>query len=212
MAPPSRFPQRHRGAIATWWHLANFKAIECADVELRRLTLLAGSNSSGKSSLLQSLLFLAQSVDVESVVLNGSLVRLGEATDVVRLSQLTVSIGTTLNERGDRENEESFPASGGFSADVRVDLARRGTELVPVAIAVRDSIGQVRIEAVRHPRWDKALQAAGVLEADGQCLRVSTVDGRQSPSPMFIGMAGLLPDAVIYRRTLKQTQPGFAVW
>src|SRR4051794_30162705 len=66
------------------WIVGNFKPIERAEVELRRLVVLAGANSSGKSSLIQSLLFLAQSEPEETPVLNGPLVGLGEAADMIR--------------------------------------------------------------------------------------------------------------------------------
>jgi hypothetical protein len=48
------------------------------------LTVLAGANSSGKSSLLQALLFFAQSFGESAAVINGDLVRLGEGVDVIR--------------------------------------------------------------------------------------------------------------------------------
>ena len=66
------------------FRVINFKSIASAELEPRRLTILAGANSSGKSSLLQALLFLAQSFDEPTPVINGDLVRLGEPTDVIR--------------------------------------------------------------------------------------------------------------------------------
>ena len=41
--------------------LSNFKAFNYQDIQLRPLTLLAGLNGMGKSSVLQSLLLLRQS-------------------------------------------------------------------------------------------------------------------------------------------------------
>jgi predicted ATPase len=64
--------------------ILNFKSIASAEIEPKRLTIVAGSNSSGKSSLLQSLLFAAQSFGEPNPVINGDLVRLGEANDVIR--------------------------------------------------------------------------------------------------------------------------------
>lgn len=61
--------------------LRNFKSVREASVELRPLTAIVGRNSSGKSTLLQGILALAQAVrrDFASEVfpLNGDLVRLG---------------------------------------------------------------------------------------------------------------------------------------
>src|SRR5690349_19031866 len=75
------------------WYIADFKSIEKADVSPKRLTVLAGANSSGKSSLLQALLFLGQSLGEDEPVLNGPLVRLGEPRDVIRSGLDTFTVG-----------------------------------------------------------------------------------------------------------------------
>ena len=67
------------------WHLANFKSIKSADVEFAPLTVIVGMNSSGKSSLIQSILLMAQNARTSllnrelsnrSLDLNGALVGL----------------------------------------------------------------------------------------------------------------------------------------
>jgi len=68
--------------------LTNFKCFERQEVALRPLTLLAGLNSSGKSTIIQALLLLRQSY-LEGVLpntglaLNGKLAQLGTAKDVL---------------------------------------------------------------------------------------------------------------------------------
>lgn len=64
--------------------LRNFKSVQAADLELSGLNLLVGANSSGKSSLIQSILFLAQNARNMSeqashgrMELNGALVGFG---------------------------------------------------------------------------------------------------------------------------------------
>lgn len=74
--------------MITRLHLRNFKAFRDQQFDLAPLTLLAGLNGSGKSSLLQSLLILRQSSDLGllgqgQIVLNGSLVHLGNAKDAL---------------------------------------------------------------------------------------------------------------------------------
>ena len=69
-----------------WLRLMNFKAFENQLFEFRPLTLLSGLNSTGKSSVIQSLLLLRQSYQQEllkelSLALNGDLVRIGNAQD-----------------------------------------------------------------------------------------------------------------------------------
>jgi predicted ATPase len=67
--------------------LWNFKSFGKADVELRQVTLLAGLNAAGKSSLVQALLLIRQnylqSPRPRALELNGDLVRLGTAKEVL---------------------------------------------------------------------------------------------------------------------------------
>ena len=68
------------------WRLTNFKSVRQADIEFKPLTLLVGANSSGKSSVLQSILLAVQSVQSGAsngqFSLNGPLVDLGTYADV----------------------------------------------------------------------------------------------------------------------------------
>lgn len=66
--------------------LTNYKAFENQLIEFKPLTLLSGLNSTGKSSVLQSLLLLRQSYQQEllpnvGLALNGELIRIGTAQD-----------------------------------------------------------------------------------------------------------------------------------
>lgn len=68
--------------------LRNFKCFESQPLDLRNLTLLAGLNGMGKSSVLQALLLLRQSyldglLPETGLELNGSLVQMGTAQDVL---------------------------------------------------------------------------------------------------------------------------------
>ena len=87
--------------------LTNFKCFEQQGINLRRLTLFAGLNSSGKSTIIQALLLLRQShlenqLPKIGLALNGELAQLGTAKDV-------------LFEEADAEElafelQDSFPA------------------------------------------------------------------------------------------------------
>ncbi len=73
--------------MITKWKVHNFKSIrEEEELDLERLTIFAGANSSGKSTILQSVLLIAQTLssklDSHSVVLNGALTRLGRFDDL----------------------------------------------------------------------------------------------------------------------------------
>lgn len=71
--------------------IENFKSIGCVkDFELRPMTVLAGINSSGKSSLLQALLLLKQSMESDTkdlLRLNGPYVAATSLTDLVRMKK-----------------------------------------------------------------------------------------------------------------------------
>lgn len=73
--------------MLTNWKVFNFKSIrEETELELSPLTIFAGANSSGKSTLIQSILLIAQTlahkVGSRSVVLNGALTSLGQFDDL----------------------------------------------------------------------------------------------------------------------------------
>jgi predicted ATPase len=67
--------------------LKNFKCFETADIQLSHLNLLAGVNSMGKSSAIQSLLLLRQSFEQgminKGISLNGDYVKIGTGRDLL---------------------------------------------------------------------------------------------------------------------------------
>ena len=73
--------------MITNWKVSNFKSIRKeTELSLKPLTIFAGANSSGKSTFIQSLLLIAQTlahkVSSRSVVLNGALTSLGQFDDL----------------------------------------------------------------------------------------------------------------------------------
>lgn len=73
--------------MITKWKVFNFKSIRKeTELDLGRLTIFAGANSSGKSTIVQSILLIAQTLSNKlssrSVVLNGMLARLGQFDDL----------------------------------------------------------------------------------------------------------------------------------
>ncbi len=82
--------------------LNNFKCFESQELPLQNLTLLAGMNGMGKSSVIQSLLLLRQSHDQSllaeaGVTLNGALVRIGTAQDALFAGAAEEEIGIALD-------------------------------------------------------------------------------------------------------------------
>ena len=73
--------------MITKWKLANFKSVKDeTQLDFAPLTIFAGTNSSGKSTLLQSILLISQTLldkdSTRQVVLNGQFIQLGEFSDI----------------------------------------------------------------------------------------------------------------------------------
>ena len=87
------------------WRLENFKSVLDQEISLTPLTVLVGANSSGKSSLIQSILFMAQNAQSSQnedeardsgrgyLKLNGDLVELGTFREVLNDSISNGPIG-----------------------------------------------------------------------------------------------------------------------
>ena len=80
-----------QNGIIRSWTLTNLKSVKQASVELAPLTIVVGRNSSGKSSLIQSILLMAQNARAgmnregasRKLDLNGALVNLGTFNEIV---------------------------------------------------------------------------------------------------------------------------------
>lgn len=87
-------------------HLENFKASRDVDVRLAPLTVLAGLNSSGKSTLLQAVGLLRQSYEANGktngLCLSGSLVQLGQYGDLLSEGAQGDAVAITVAEAGSR--------------------------------------------------------------------------------------------------------------
>jgi predicted ATPase len=85
-------------------HLENFKASRDVDVRLAPLTILAGLNSTGKSTLLQAIGALRQSYDqngkTDGLSLSGQLVQLGQYRDVLTEGTEGDAVVVTVGENG----------------------------------------------------------------------------------------------------------------
>ncbi len=113
--------------MITKWKVSNFKSIrEGTELDIAPLTIFAGANSSGKSTFLQPVLLVAQTlahrVTSRSVILNGSLTRLGQYDDLrsENSSADRISIGWTVQPNPFTQDRNVIPGlrsprSYGFS-------------------------------------------------------------------------------------------------
>jgi predicted ATPase len=70
------------------YEITNFKSIEqSGEIELPKITILIGANSSGKSSIIQSLLLMKQTFEAEepfmALVINGQYLKFGEYKEFI---------------------------------------------------------------------------------------------------------------------------------
>ena len=111
--------------------IRTFKCFELLRLPLAPLTLLSGANASGKSSVLQALALLRQTMDENEwstrLVLNGSIADLGTVTDVVDMvnGRDSLSIGLA---------DDSTSCQWIFAGD------RRDMSMQVGSVAVRDKV------------------------------------------------------------------------
>lgn len=187
-------------AKVTQWGVSDFKALSGVDLPLPPLTILSGANSSGKSSILQSLLLLGQTVSRGGpVVLNGPLVRLGLSRDVVRAGQKSLQL------RLDVQADTGGPGKP-RNEDIKVVLSLTPTpgssSLALSAVEVHRSTDGTAILTATVERMSSsdAAEIAEITGNDATCLRVTTVSGRKAPNRMYLSCVGLLPASLIVHR------------
>lgn len=192
--------QRQVGRIS--FGVVNFKSIASAQLEPSQLTVVAGSNSSGKSSLLQALLFAAQSLGEPTPVINGDLVRLGEASDVIRdgTESLTLEFGYPEFTR-----DESDETVTEFKRALHVTMIARdaGRSLAPSEVSLwRDGEPICTANTVEAP---KDLPLAD----EEQALRVAEPAVFDLPEESYITVAGITPSRLVFRADEEELRAEF---
>ena len=100
--------------MITKWKVFNFKSIrEETELELGPLTIFAGANSSGKSTFIQSILLVAQTlahkVGSRSVILNGAFTSLGQFDDLKSSGSESDQISIKCTCRPLIDNDAALP-------------------------------------------------------------------------------------------------------
>lgn len=186
--PGSRVdPRAPRGTRLRGVELWNFKSVRHAAVDIGPLTLVAGSNSAGKSSLLQAVLALTQvarrRIDGHRFPLNDDLVRLGlfEGLRHQRAEpDAIVGIGTRFTST-DRDVRAAIPLRGrSFGPISRPTRPREASEVdvrwvVEWDEAVTDQIGAAQIAAIEldvkstdlhvSTRLERTAERSGIVKA-----------------------------------------------
>lgn len=147
--------------------IENFKCFQKIEMDFKKLNVLTGENSSGKSSIIQAILFLLQSIESDKdSVLNGCYVKLGNYNDVKniftreKLNIEAVIGGRSLGlERG--EKEKKFHDIIYLSANrigVKNEYERNEEELERIGIFGEyafDYLSRYKMENMREPDFMK---------------------------------------------------------
>lgn len=133
------------------WRVRNFKGVaDCALVlEPGITTILTGVNSSGKTSIIQSLLLIKQTGPTDrGIVLNGPLVRLGNAQDLVGDGGESKSIQFDLQDDSGTYNVELIPATPPVTqlSDSAADEDSLGTSLKIARLAIDSLRSELCVE------------------------------------------------------------------
>lgn len=172
------------------WRVRNFKSVADARIDLFPLTVMVGANSSGKSSLLQSILLVVQAMQGQSseehLPLNGSHVELGEFDHVRHAGAAArdrISIGGTFalpaperRIRPECEQRGDWTGMQGTALEWDVELLNTGREDLP---------GRARLRGVRFAvgRGEDSVSADGAesLEYRASVLSRRRLDMRSVP-------------------------------
>lgn len=188
------------------WILSNFKSYTGnTSLKLAPLTLLCGANSSGKSSILQSMLLIKQTLEhspAERVIaLNGPLVQLGTFSDILNNKSAAantphIGIGWEINHFSDENSSSAVylgefqvvHSSMNFSFDTSGPVAERATlELQPdlksasISADLTDTTGErheikVAIERVAGRGRRLQYDSSTLGDADKLRFRITEID------------------------------------
>lgn len=159
-------------------HLENFKAQQAADLDFSKINVLTGFNSTGKTTVIQSLAFIKQSLQKKELSFNDYLLRLGDYREVVSRhdTDLPIRISVTLDESGEELRYgleasmggvvESFAVNGeeGWKWDSRTDGAVEASGRLFFPIAAGGYGGGVFMSSDPVKTMQEQKRAMGWLE------------------------------------------------
>ena len=186
------------------WGIADFKGLRAGTLELNRgsLTVLTGVNSSGKSSALQSILLMTQSLyHSGGIVLNGPLVRLGEARDLVRVDAEEDRISISIQVPGiteDDEEDDEAPVEVKAEFSPSIDNTTLYVSRLHLSYAAQPECGTSVLDRNRSRNAD--LQSAVAVSGGtrNEFLHVkSTFEPDRQPLRTYVRMDGFEPVEVI---------------
>ena len=151
--------------------LHNFKSARDLPVSLAPLTVLTGLNGSGKSSVLQAIALLKQSLRIDGgtqeLILRGTLVRLGRSEDVRFENATDDEIGFTIQTPQGQTKLLALAATGADTLELRHD-----GDIEDVAGALNNGFQFIQADritpAVQYQQASTPERAAGWLGCGGE--------------------------------------------
>ncbi|MGI8985004.1 MAG: DUF3696 domain-containing protein [Acidimicrobiales bacterium] len=164
--------------------LRNFKSVRFADVRFGPLTVIAGSNSAGKSSLIQSVLALTQvtrrRIDGRRFPLNDELTRLGTFTSLRHqtadpIEPVVIAVRFASDERDVRRNVEARARFGDAAREPERDRKELPVSVrwaVELDSPVADQIGSAQISGLEVALIGDGLDLTSRIERTSQASLV----------------------------------------
>ncbi|WP_298587213.1 DUF3696 domain-containing protein [uncultured Kocuria sp.] len=190
------------------WTVENFKSIKYASFDLTSLNILVGTNSSGKSSLIQSLLFASQSVTQNDITLNGPLLALGKASETLHHNENEAKF-TAAVRIDNKEDGDLYHMSYTFHSPDGLDLA-----LKEICVSKgKSNVFRASTENIKN-KTDLDYIKAEFGGSPVEILHVKIAGPAKPLSRTYIVLRGLNPvgiyrhsDENVHRKLLKANYP-----
>lgn len=195
------------------WEIHDFKSVGSAKVDLTKghLSIMTGANSIGKSSLLQSMLMVCQSMGYGELVLNGPLTKLGKPVDVVRSGSDSCSVVIDFKVSDTEDGLQQVSTARTFMKPVIARKHMDTTEVLSVDSLVLDNHNGKQFEiSTLKSKSDDQLKCREILRDElgfvGAEIRLLKVkpSGDKQLNRTYVAFSGLRPIAVIKLRSKKE--------
>lgn len=191
-------------------HISGFKCFESLDLPLRPLTLLSGTNSGGKSSVIQALVLLAQTLSERewgrSLLLDGPELALGSVADVLnqRSARRQLALGASV---AGEQIVWTFKTEDRRALSVDVEALHVNGVEIPLGDALRWLLPAERAETSDVVR---ALRGASWISAERTGPReLSPL--RDADSHTRVGARGELAAGLLYWREDDTVAPEICI-
>lgn len=152
------------------WTIECFKSIsKKTTLDLAPLTIFAGENSSGKSTVIQSILFVAQTLQSNApgrnVVLNGSIIRLGSFDDILsgHCTEKEIGFGFEITP----SSSDHSPYHHDRIIYLTEEYVREVTSIkCDFSFSAEGSVGRENLQL--HPRLQKSSIDVSYIDSEGK--------------------------------------------